>query len=73
MIQNIQSGFRAAGIQPHDPSQVLDKLNYMVHTPSPLGSRGGALTSSSTLATPYRVRQLHKKALLVKKMLARGY
>jgi hypothetical protein len=71
-IENIQSSFRAAGIQPHDPSQVLDKLNYTVHTPTPPGSRGGASTSSSTLATPYTVRQLHKKASSVKKMLARG-
>jgi hypothetical protein len=55
-IENIQSGFRAAGIQPHDPSQVLNMLNYTVYTPSPPASRGGALTSSSTLATPYTVR-----------------
>jgi hypothetical protein len=72
-IENIQSGFHAAGIQPHDPSQVLDKLNYTVHTPTPPGSRGGASTSSSTLATPYTVRQLHKKVSSVKKMLARGH
>ncbi|CEL10571.1 hypothetical protein ASPCAL13688 [Aspergillus calidoustus] len=71
-IENIQSGFHAAGIQPHDPSQVLDKFNYTVHTPTPPGSRGGALTSSSTLATPYTVHQLHKKVSSVKKMLARG-
>ena len=71
-IQNIQSGFRAAGIQPHDPTQVLNRLNYMVHTPTPPGSRGGGSTSSSTLATPYTVRQLHKKASSVKKILARG-
>jgi hypothetical protein len=71
-IQNIQNGFRAAGIRPHDPSQVLNKLNYTVHTPTPPGSRGGASTSSSTLATPHTVRQLHKKASSVKKILARG-
>jgi hypothetical protein len=40
-IENIQSGFRAAGIHPHDPSQVLDKFNYMVYTPTPPASRGG--------------------------------
>jgi hypothetical protein len=40
-IQNIQSGFRAAGIQPYNPNQVLVRLNYIVYTPTPPPSRGG--------------------------------
>jgi hypothetical protein len=70
-IQNIQSGFAAAGILPFNPQRVLDKLNIKISTPTPPQSRGGDLTSSSMLATPYTARQLFKKASSVKKMLWR--
>jgi hypothetical protein len=65
-IQNAQSGFRATGIVPYDPTEVLKRFNYSISTPIPPGSRGGASTSSSTLATPHTVRQLHKKASFIK-------
>jgi hypothetical protein len=70
-IQNIQSGFTAAGILPFNPQRVLDKLNIKISTPTPPQSQGGDSTSSSMLATPHTARQLFKKALLVKKMLWR--
>jgi hypothetical protein len=70
-IQNIQSGFRATGIVPSDPTEVLKRFNYSVSTPTPPASRGGASTSSSTLATPHTVRQLYKKASSIKKMLSK--
>ncbi|CEL00931.1 hypothetical protein ASPCAL00523 [Aspergillus calidoustus] len=69
---NIQSGFRATGIEPYDPQEVLKRFNYTISTPTPPPSQGGASTSSSTLATPYTARQLHKKASSVKKLLDRG-
>jgi hypothetical protein len=34
-IQNIQSGFRAAGILPYNPEEVLKRLNYLILTPTP--------------------------------------
>jgi hypothetical protein len=70
--QNIRSGFAAAGIEPFEPCQVLDKLNYSLSTPSPPPSHGDASTSSSMVATPYTVRHLHKKTSSIKKILYRG-
>ncbi|KKA22460.1 Transposase [Rasamsonia emersonii CBS 393.64] len=70
--QNIQNGFAAAGIYPFDPQRVLDKLNIKLSTPTPPGSRSGHSTSSSTLATPHTIRQLHKQASSVKKLLKKG-
>jgi hypothetical protein len=70
-IQNIQSGFQATGIEPFNPHEVLKELNYSLTTPTPPSSRGGPSTSSSTLATPHTVRQLHKKASSIKKLLSR--
>jgi hypothetical protein len=71
-IQNIQSGFRAAGIVPFEP-EVLKELNLEVMTPTPPPplSRGDASTSSSMIATPHTVRHLHKKVSSVKKLLDR--
>jgi hypothetical protein len=69
--ENIQSGFRATGIEPFNPEEVLKRFNYTITTPSPPPSRGGASTSSSALATPHIARQLHKKASSVKKLLSR--
>jgi hypothetical protein len=34
-IQNTQSGFRAAGIVPYNPEEVLKRFNYSVSTPTP--------------------------------------
>jgi hypothetical protein len=69
-IQNAQSGFRATGIEPYNPEEVLKRFNYSLSTPIPPPSRG-ASTSSSMLATPHTARQLHKKASSIKKMLAK--
>jgi hypothetical protein len=71
-IQNIQSGFRATGILPFNPQEVLDRFNYSVEAldeETPPSSRGKSSTSSSTLGTPRTIRQLHKKASSVKKRL----
>jgi hypothetical protein len=70
-IQNTQSGFRATGIVPYNPEEVLKRLNYSISTPTPTSSRGGASTSSSVLATPHTARQLYKKASSVKKLLSK--
>jgi hypothetical protein len=70
ILENIQSGFRVTRIVPYDPREVLKGFNYKLSTSTPPPSRG-ASTASSTLATPYIVRQLRKKASSLKKMLAR--
>jgi hypothetical protein len=33
---NMQAGFRGAGLVPHDPERVLSKLNVVLRTPTPL-------------------------------------
>jgi hypothetical protein len=71
-IQNIQSGFRAAGILPFDPEEVLKELNIQITTPTPPQSRGGTSTSSSMINTPHTVRNLHKKVSSVKRLLIQG-
>jgi hypothetical protein len=48
---------------------VLEKLNISVLTPTPPPSRASQSTSSSWLATPHTLRQLHKQASSVKKLL----
>jgi hypothetical protein len=68
-IQNIQSGFQAAGILPFDPEEVLKELNIQITTPTPPPSRGGTSTSSLIINTPHTVRHLHKKVSLVKRLL----
>jgi hypothetical protein len=70
-IQNIQSGFRAAGILPFDPNEVLKELNIQISTLTPPPSCG-ASTSSLMINTPHIVRHLHKKVSSVKKLLNQG-
>jgi hypothetical protein len=70
--QNIQSGFRATGLVPFNPSVVLEKLNLRLATPTPPESRGGTSIPSSQLCTPHTVRQVHRKASSVKKLLRDG-
>ena len=71
-IENIQSGFRATGIVPFNPNAVLDKLNIRLSTPTPPPSRGSASIPSSQLCTPHTVRQIHRKASSVEKLLKNG-
>jgi hypothetical protein len=74
-IQNIQSGFRATGIHPYDPDEVLKRFNYSVEAPydeTPPPSRGIGSGSSSSVATPRNPRQLYRKASSMKKLLYRA-
>jgi hypothetical protein len=70
--QNIQSGFAAAGLVPFNPTRVLEKLNIRLATPTPPPSCGGPSIPSSQLATPQTVRQVHRKASSVRKLLKKG-
>lgn len=64
----IQNSFRAAGIVPFDPEQVLSKLNIQVHTPSPPGS-SGSQSSAFCPHTPANVDELLKQASSIKEFL----
>jgi hypothetical protein len=58
-IQNIQSGFRAAGAIPFNPQEVLDTFNYSVRAPNMEGTpphEGSGSGTSSLLATPRNPR-----------------
>lgn len=57
---NIKSGFRAAGLVPYDPEQVLSRLNTTMHTPTPPGTSHSSQASWAT-ATPHNVRQLEQQ------------
>ncbi|KAL1954942.1 hypothetical protein VTO42DRAFT_400 [Malbranchea cinnamomea] len=52
--KNIQSGFRATGLVPYDPEQVLAQLNTHIHTPTPPGTSHSSQASWAT-ATPHKV------------------
>jgi hypothetical protein len=43
--QNIQGGFRGAGLIPHDPTAVLSKLDVVLKTPTPPGTAQGDAAS----------------------------
>jgi DDE superfamily endonuclease/Tc5 transposase DNA-binding domain/helix-turn-helix, Psq domain len=56
---NIISSFRATGLVPYDPDQVLSRLNISFRTPTPPPS---ILQSPFTVATPYDISQLQQQA-----------
>ena len=69
-LNMIQNSFRAAGLVPIDPQQVLSKLNIQLRTPTPPTSRG---SQSSTFYphTPANVDELLKQASSIKAFLKR--
>jgi hypothetical protein len=54
---NIISSFRATGLVPYDPDQVLSRLNILFRTPTPPPS---ILQSPFIVATPYDISQLQQ-------------
>ena len=62
----IKNGFRATGLVPFNPEEVLGRFTIQLKTPTPPGSRS---TNNSALKTPYNKRQLEKEASVYKKML----
>jgi hypothetical protein len=63
--KNIQSGFRATGLVPYDPEQVLSRLNIQMKTPTPPGTSHSSQASWAT-ATPHNVRQLELQSEKIK-------
>ncbi|KAL1952461.1 hypothetical protein VTO42DRAFT_5300 [Malbranchea cinnamomea] len=66
--KNILSGFKATGLVPYDPEQVLSHLNTQTCTPTPPGNSHSSQASWAT-ATPHNVRQLELQNEKVKKYL----
>jgi hypothetical protein len=67
--QNIQAGFRAAGLVPACPERVLSSLT-VVRTPSPPGTAADAEVAW-TSETPHTVAQLERQVQLIQARLAR--
>lgn len=63
--RNIQSGFRATGLVPYDPEQVLSRLNTQMCRPTPPGTSHSSQSSWVT-ATPHNIRQVELQAEKVK-------
>ena len=61
----IKNGFRATGLVPFNPEEVLERFTIQLKTPTPPGSR----STNSAPKTPYTTRQLEKQASLFKRML----
>jgi hypothetical protein len=57
-VKNIQSGFRATGLVPYDPEQVLSVLNPVVRTPSPVCTEGSEWESK----TPRNLSEVKRQA-----------
>jgi hypothetical protein len=66
--KNIQSGFRATGLAPYDPEQVLSQLNTKMKTPTPPGTSYSSQASWAT-ATLHNVRQVELQSEKIKKYL----
>ncbi|OJD26579.1 guanylate kinase [Blastomyces percursus] len=67
---NIKSGFRAAGLDPYDPEQVLSRLNTIMRTPKPPVTSHSSQASWAT-ATLHNVRQLEQQTEKVMKYIKR--
>jgi hypothetical protein len=62
---NIKSAFKATGLVPYDPEQVLSRLNTQMKTPTPPGTSHSSQASWAT-ATPHNVRQVELQTEKIK-------
>lgn len=65
--ENIRSGFRATGLVPIDPEQVLSRLHITFRTPSPVVAETGPWQSE----TPHNLEQLQQQTTLLQNLLKR--
>lgn len=59
--ENIQAGFRGAGLVPHDPEAVLSKLDVVVQTPKSSPRRGATWEAQ----TPRNAREVEAQSTLI--------
>ena len=64
-LDTIKNGFRATGLVPFNPDEVLGHFTIQLKTPTPPGSQ----STNSAPKTPYNSRQLEKQASIFKNML----
>ena len=67
----VRNGFKATGLVPYDPIQVLSLLHMETKTPTPPGSSHGSYSSSWTPKTPQTLRQFERQSRTVEKYLNR--
>ena len=68
-IANIQSGFAATGLVPHDPERVLSKLHTQLKTPTPPSSSHASQAPAPQpwqFETPHDTAQLELQAKAIK-------
>jgi hypothetical protein len=58
--KDIQSDFRATGLLPFDPSQVLERLQVRIRTPSPPPIAEHPPSSAQSLKTPSNILELER-------------
>jgi hypothetical protein len=63
--KNVQSAFRAIGLVPYNPEQVLSRLNTQMKTPTPPGTSHSSQASWAT-ATPHNIRQVELQTEKIK-------
>ena len=66
--ENIQGGFRGAGIIPFDPERVISTLDLKFKTPSPANSRPGS-AGSWVSKTPITAKQVISQSSILKKRI----
>lgn len=66
--ENIQGGFRGAGIIPFDPERVISTLDLKFKTPSPANSRPGS-AGSWVSKTPITVKEVVSQSSILKKRI----
>ena len=68
--ETIRNGFKATGLVPYDPFQVLSQLHIVTKTPTPPGHSHGS-ESHWTPQTPYNLQQLEGQSHTIQKHLYR--
>jgi DDE superfamily endonuclease/helix-turn-helix, Psq domain/Tc5 transposase DNA-binding domain len=71
-IANIQSGFAATGLVPHDPERVLSKLRTQLKTPTPPSSSHAQASEPWQFKTPHDTAQLELQARAIKDDIQRA-
>ena len=61
--ENIQAGFRGAGLVPHDPQAVLSKLDVRLQTPKPSPRREHTWEAQ----TPHNAREIEAQSTLIRR------
>ncbi|KAJ8107447.1 hypothetical protein OPT61_g8861 [Boeremia exigua] len=61
--ENIQAGFRGAGLVPHDPQAVISKLDVVLQTPAQSPQREGTWEAQ----TPHNAREIEAQSTLIRK------